>query len=139
MRSSGLVVADTSVWIPFFNRPESDEKRALDDLIDERQLALVGVVLAELLQGCRTTKETDTILSKLTGLRFLETSLSTWRRTGELSASLRRKGLTIPLTDLIIAALALEHGCQVYAVDPHFTQVPGLSHYRPRRRPARRG
>ena len=137
-----MVIADTSVWVPFFNRPESDEKRAIDALIDERRLALVGMVLAELLQGCRTSKETDTILSKLTGLRFLEMGFSTWRRTGELSASLRRKGVTIPLSDIVIAALALEHRCQVYALDPHFQQIPGLSLYKPsrslRRRPFRR-
>ena len=126
-----MVIADTSVWVPFFNLSESDEKRAIDDLIDERLLVLVGIVLAELLQGCRTSRETETILSKLTGLRFLETDFSTWRRVGELSASLRRKGVTIPLTDIIIAALALEHDCQVYTLDPHFAQIPGLALYRP--------
>lgn len=137
-----MVIADTSVWVPFFNRPESDEKRAMDALIDERRLALVGMVLAELLQGCRTSKETDTILSKLTGLRFLEMGFSTWRRTGELSASLRRKGVTIPLSDIVIAALALEHRCQVYSLDPHFDRIPDLSLYKPSRslkkRPSRR-
>lgn len=69
-----MVIADTSVWIPFFNRPESPEKQAIDALIDADRLALVGVVLAELLQGCRTPKEANMILTKLTGLRFLETS-----------------------------------------------------------------
>jgi predicted nucleic acid-binding protein len=133
-----MVIADTSVWVPFFNHPESDEKQAMDALIDGRQLALVGMVLAELLQGCRTPKETETILSKLTGLPFLEMGFSNWRRTGELSASLRRKGVTIPLSDLVIAALALDHRCQVYALDPHFTRIPGLSLYRPRKRPSRR-
>ena len=49
-----MVVADTSVWIPFFNEPESEEKRALDALIDADRLVMVGVVLAELIQGCRT-------------------------------------------------------------------------------------
>jgi len=122
-----VVIADTSVWIPFFNQPESLEKREIDALIDADGLVLVGVVLAELLQGCRTPKEADTILSKLAGLRFRETDFSTWKRTGELSASLRRKGITLPLSDLIIAALALEHHCQVYALDPHFEQIPGLT------------
>jgi predicted nucleic acid-binding protein len=122
-----VVIADTSVWIPFFNQPESPEKREIDALIDADRLALVGVVLAELLQGCRAPKEADTILSKLSGLRFLEANFSTWKRTGELSASLRRKGITLPLSDLIIAALAFEHRCQVYALDPHFEQIPGLA------------
>ena len=46
-----MVVADTTVWIEFFNDPESEEKQIIDFLIDEDELALVGPVLAELLQG----------------------------------------------------------------------------------------
>jgi len=133
-----VVIADTSVWIPFFNRPESPEKQAIDALIDEDRLALAGIVLAELLQGCRTPKEADTILGKLTGVRFLETRFSTWKQAGELSASLRRKGVTVPLSDLIIAALALEHRCEVYTLDPDFERIPGLTLHKPRRRPRRR-
>jgi hypothetical protein len=133
-----VVIADTSVWVPFFNRPGSPEKEALDALIDGDRVALVGIVMAELLQGCRTPKEAELILSKVTGLRFLETTFSTWKRTGDLSASLRRKGITLPLSDVLIAALATEHRCEVYTLDPHFHQIPGLSLYRPRRRTATR-
>lgn len=132
-----MVVADTSVWIEYFKGGHEPARAALRDLIRAEQAALVGMVLAELLQGSRSSKETDALLSKLAGLPFLETSFSTWRRTGELSASLRRKGITLPLSDLVIAALALEHGCQVYTLDPHFEQIPGLPlHAAPR--PSRR-
>ena len=125
-----MVIVDTSVWIEYFKGGQEPARAALRDLIRAEQAALVGVVLAELLQGCRTPKEVDTILSKLAGLRFLETNFSTWKRTGELSASLRRKGITLPLSDLIIAALAFEHRCEVYALDPHFEQIPGLTLHR---------
>ena len=97
-----MVIADTSVWIPFFNQPGSSEKREIDALIDADRLVLVGVVLAELMLGCRTTSEANTIISKLTGLRFLETSFSIWKGAGELSCTLRKKGITLPLSDLII-------------------------------------
>lgn len=98
----------------------------------------MGVVLAELLQGCRTPKEADSIFSKLAGLRFLETNFSTWKRTGQLSASLRRKGVTLPLSDFIIAALAIEHHCEVYTLDPHFDQIPDLTLHRGPRPPRAR-
>lgn len=130
-----MVVADTSVWIPFFNHPGSVEKRELDALIDADRLVLVGVVLAELIQGCRTASEAETTASRLTGLRFVETTFSTWRRAGEVSFALRRKGLTLPLSDLVVAALALEHHLEVYTLDPHFEQVPDLALYVPGRSP----
>jgi len=126
-----VVIVDTSAWIPFFNQPGSLEKREIDALIDVDRLVLVGVVLAELIQGCRTPAEANTVVSKLSGLRFLDTGFATWRRAGEISFSLRRKGVTLPLSDLVIAALALEHRCGVYALDPHFEQVPGLILHRP--------
>jgi len=110
----------------FFNQPGSVEKRELDALIDADRLALVGVVLAELLQGCRTLKEAETIVFTLTGLRFLETSFSSWRRCAELSFALRRKGVTLPLSDLIIAALAIEHQAELHSTDADFRRFAGL-------------
>lgn len=130
MRDGGVVIADTSVWIEYLRGGHEPTRSVLRTLIRAEQAALVGVVLAELLQGCRTPKESNTILTQLTGLRFLEASFATWKRTGELSSSLRRKGITLPLSDLIIAVLALEHDCRVFALDPHFKQIPGLKLYR---------
>ncbi len=125
-----MVIADTSVWIEFFRGGHEPVREALRRLVRAQQAVLVGVVLAELLQGCRSVKEADSILSNLAGLRFLTDSFTSWRHAGELSASLRRKGITIPLSDLVMAALALEHGCQIYSLDPHFKQIPGLSLYK---------
>ncbi|MGH7411226.1 MAG: type II toxin-antitoxin system VapC family toxin [Candidatus Methylomirabilis sp.] len=134
-----MIVVDSSVWIEFFHRPESPEKQAVDALIDRDRVALVGVVLAELLQGCRTPGEAEALLSNLAGLHFLETSFRSWRRTGELGSLLLRQGITIPLSDLIIAALALEHNCPVFTLDTHFRQIPGVKLYRPPRPTRPRG
>lgn len=127
-----MVVADTTVWIEFFNDPESDEKHAIDLLIDESELALAGPVLAELLQGCRTRQEADAVLDHLSALPYLEMNFSAWRQAGEISSALRRKGTTLPLMDIVIAALATEHGAEVFTTDPHFQKIPSLKFYRPK-------
>ncbi len=126
-----MVIADTSVWIPFFNRPDSPEKATLDLLIDADEVVLVGVVLAELLQGCRASSERETLSEALLALPYYEVTQSTWSQTGDLSAQLLRKGVTLPLSDLIIAALAIEHHCQVYSLDTHFKKIPGVRLYLP--------
>jgi predicted nucleic acid-binding protein len=126
-----MVIADTSVWIPFFNRPDSREKATLDLLIDADEVALVGVVLAEVLQGCRTPSERETLSEALSALPYFEVTSSTWIRTGDLSAQLLRKGVTLPLSDLLIAVLAIEHGCRVYSLDTHFKKIPGVPLYFP--------
>lgn len=126
-----MVIADTSIWIPFFNRPDSAEKTALDILIDADEVALVGVVLAELLQGCRTPSERDALSDALLALPYYEVTQSTWLQTGDLSAALLRKGVTLPLSDLIIAALAIEQDCRIYSLDTHFKKIPGVHLYLP--------
>lgn len=62
----------TTSGIPFFNEPESDEKRALDALINADRLVLVGVVLPELIQSC-TAKEAEATTSRR-GVAILETA-----------------------------------------------------------------
>lgn len=53
MTPTELVLIDTCVWVPFFNRPQSAEKAAVDGLLDEDRATLIGPILAEVLQGFR--------------------------------------------------------------------------------------
>ena len=126
-----MVIADTSVWIPFFNRPGSAEKQALDALIDADEIAMIGVVLAELLQGCRARKDRDEIADALFALPYLEMTRETWVLAGETAAVLLRRGVTLPISDLVVAALSLERQCQLYSLDAHFKKIPGLVRYHP--------
>ena len=124
-----MVIVDTSAWIPFFNRPESTEKQVIEELIDQGDAAIVGVVLAELLQGCRSREEREELQEALLALPYLGVSQATWIAAGEISAGLLRKGITLPLTDLVIAAAAIEHHCSVYSLDAHFQKIPSLIRY----------
>jgi predicted nucleic acid-binding protein len=49
-----------------------------------------------------------------------------WKRAGLLGLDLRRNSVILPLSDLVIAAVAIHHGMEVYSTDPHFQQIPGL-------------
>ena len=44
-----IVLIDTCIWVPFFNRPQSPEKKAVDALLDEDRGALIGPIVAEIL------------------------------------------------------------------------------------------
>jgi predicted nucleic acid-binding protein len=126
-----VVIADTSVWIPYFRNPQSAEQRVLDRLIDRDELVMVGVILMELLQGCRTKSDMDGIKDIFSAFPYLETSPAVWARAGEVSSALWRRGVTLPFTDLIIGTLAIENQCEVYSHDPHFQKIPDLRHYSP--------
>ena len=120
------VMIDTSAWVEFFNRPDSPEKQTIDLLIDSDRAAVCGVTLAELLQGTRTQKEFHQVRDSLQALPYYEMDAAAWEKVGDLGFTLRRKGITMPVTDLAVAALALTHGMSVLACDSHFAEIPGL-------------
>lgn len=124
MKSNVLV--DTSIWIEYFNKPKSPSGAALDDLIKTGYAFTAGVIMTELLQGAKIEKEFNAILENFIALPFFDTTIDTWIKAGKISFSLRRKGITIPTTDLIIASLALENNSSIFTLDPHFKKIPDL-------------
>jgi predicted nucleic acid-binding protein len=52
-----------------------------------------------------------------------------WIRAGNISAGLRREGITLPMSDLLVGAIALEHGLEVLSLDEHLSSIPGLKQY----------
>jgi len=120
------IIVDTCVCIEFFRKPESDLTVYLKCQLRERRVTMVGIVLAEILQGIKVQKEARLVKESLKKLPYLEMTRDIWEKAGEISASLRRKGITIPLSDLIISALAISVDYEVFTIDPHFKQVHGL-------------
>jgi predicted nucleic acid-binding protein len=100
------VLVDTSYWIEFFNRPESEEAARVKGLIQADQAFLTGIVLAELLQGTRTVAELAELRAALAAVECVETTPDLYARAGTLGFDLRRGGVTVPITDCTIAAAA---------------------------------
>ena len=120
------VLVDTSIWIEYFNKPDSGAGTSLENLLKEGRVLGAGLVLTELLQGAKIEKEFQLILDSVTALPFLETTLTTCIDAGRISFSLHKKGVTIPVTDIILASLALENRCLIFTLDPHFNRIPGI-------------
>jgi predicted nucleic acid-binding protein len=123
-KSSGIL-ADTCVWIEFFNQ-RSKIGDALEALIIENEVWTCGVVLFELMQGVRSDVEKAQVLTTVSHLKYVEMSKPLWQKAGDLSSTLRNKGLTIPLSDIFIAIIAIEHNLLISTLDRHFEQIPGV-------------
>jgi predicted nucleic acid-binding protein len=121
------IIVDTTIWIEFFRNPESAVANHLKDLLRQRRVIMVGIVLAEILQGVKAPREASLVLTSFTRLLYSEMTRDRWQQAGEISASLRKKGTTIPLSDLIITASALAEGYEIYTLDPHFKRIPGVT------------
>ena len=127
MKSDTLV--DTSAWIDYFNKPESKIGNTVEHILRNGRAVLAGIVLTEILQSAKIKTEFDAILESMLALPILEASLTTWIEAGRISFTLRKKGIEIPTTDLIIASLAFENNCSILTLDMHFQEIPGVKIY----------
>jgi predicted nucleic acid-binding protein len=116
-----LVLVDTSAWICFFARKGFIEiKEAVSTLLYNNSVAIAGPIIVELIQGARTEKEKEIIKSKFKGLHWLKIIDEHWRKTAELSFSLRRKGVTISAIDSLLSTIAIEYNCSILHNDSDF-------------------
>ena len=129
MAVAELVLVDTCIWIPFFNRPQSREKRALDELLDDDRAALIGPVLTEILLGFRRDDQADWVASELRGLQYLPVTWNDWRAAAKLGRGLIATGHVLPQTDLVLATVALARNYEVFTNDPHFDLIPDLRRF----------
>jgi predicted nucleic acid-binding protein len=113
-------LVDTSVWVEFLRGEKIAIKRRLEKLLDENRAVVSGIILAELLTGIANEKEQRFLEECLLGLPFLESTHEIFATAGKMGAALRKKGITMPISDLLIAALAKAHALTVLTLDSHF-------------------
>jgi predicted nucleic acid-binding protein len=117
---------DICAWIDFLRGKQTPLAAVLEQSLLNSEVLTCGVVLFELLQGIKSPREEESVQNALLALPHLEMTRDLWIKAGKLSSRLRTKGHILPLSDIIIATLALEHGCAVLTIDRHFESVPGL-------------
>jgi len=119
-----MILIDTSAWIASFKKIGNHElKEFMKQAIVSGLAVTSPIIILELLQGCRSVGERDALKIKLESLDLLSITLSVWEQAYELGFSLRRKGLTIPTVDLIIAALAIENKSLLVHHDEHYEMI----------------
>jgi predicted nucleic acid-binding protein len=94
--------------------------------LDDNRAALIGLVVAEVLQGCRNQAEADWTASELQGVPFIDPTWKEWRLTAELCRNLAKLGKSIPITDLVLVAVAQNRSLSVCTIDPHFDLFENL-------------
>lgn len=129
-RCGGGVLVDTCMWIDFF-RKDTTTAQALVGLVQDGRAVVAGVVIYELMQGIRSDKERSTIKGVLSGLDYAEMSPEVWEAAADLARTLKRKGQTIPMSDILLGAIAITYKLSVFTIDSHFDTIPGLKRYLP--------
>jgi predicted nucleic acid-binding protein len=124
-----LVLVDTCIWVPFFNRPQSAEKKVVDALLDDDRAVLIGPIVTEILQGIPREAQANHVASLLRGVRCLEMIWDDWLEAARLGRRLAASGHRLPLSDLILAAVSLRLEAEIYSTDPHFDLISELNRF----------
>ena len=119
------ILADTCIWIEYF-RGKSPFSEELRRLIQKGGLVITGPVVFELLQGAKNKKDADLIKEVTRGLPLFEVTHEIWLSAGDLYFDLRRKGITIPPSDVLLAAMAIDNNWSLFTTDNHFDHIPKL-------------
>jgi predicted nucleic acid-binding protein len=117
-----MILADTSVWIDYFNGNINAHTDILDTALIEGNVAIADIIFLEILQGFRDDKDYEKARNTLATLDQLSIFNSNMvERCAENYRSLRKKGITIRKTnDVIIATYCIEYQMPILYIDRDF-------------------
>jgi predicted nucleic acid-binding protein len=118
---SNLVLVDTSIWVRYLRRnPDPEIVRRLQEWLTAGQVATTEIIKVELLQASRTESEFQQLDATLDALHQVTPNAATWRSTAHNAFRLRRAGVIVPTTDLLIATMAQQFEVELAHLDHHY-------------------
>ena len=86
-------------------------------------VATTAMIVVEVLQGAATSEKYHDLREDFAGYHWLDVTRDAAERAARMGIDLHRRGRAVPSTDLMIAAVALEHGYQLWHLDEHFERI----------------
>jgi predicted nucleic acid-binding protein len=104
-----MIIADTGIWIDYFNGVINLYSNRLDQALQDEQVALTDIILMEILQGFRSEKEYSRAKTALSALPCFEIlGVKNALRYTEYYRTLRKQGITIRKNnDVMIAGFCI--------------------------------
>lgn len=120
------VLADATIWIQYLREPRAAVNNYFERLLTEGRVRICGMILAEIMQGAKTEDELYLVRSLIEAIPYVEESRRDWEEAASLIYQLRKKGVTLALSDCLIAAIAFGRDFIVFSLDKDFERIPNL-------------
>ncbi len=114
-----MILVDTNVIIDYLQGNES----ILTDLIGKEDIAICGIILAELLHGINSDTEKQLLNDASNDFEWISLNDSLWQSVGMNLNLLRKNGLIVPFQDAVLATLCIEHNMSIVTNDKHFEKI----------------
>jgi predicted nucleic acid-binding protein len=119
------VLADSSYYIRLL-RERRDPLRALALAAASRDVVICGVVRCEVGRALIAPAVRQRFQAFWDVALNVPTDSRVWAETEQTLWELDRRGVRLPLTDVLIARCALRVGAVVLTFDQHFHDIPGV-------------
>lgn len=120
---SSKILIDTCAWIDFLRSGTGTLGDLVEQALAQDAALLCGVMVSELLQGAKGEKEKRQLEFLFSSVECLPIEQNDWLAAGNALQALRQGGITLPLTDALIAAVAKRRDVPVLTVDAHFQHL----------------
>jgi hypothetical protein len=120
-----MLLIDSTTYVDWFRR-RVEPQEIIEPWIRARAIATCGVIRAEVIRGVIDPRQKTRIEELFDILEEVPTDSVLWHHAAELAWRLDRKGIVLPLTDIVIAACAQQVDATVITLDDHFSQIPHL-------------
>ena len=117
-----MICVDTSVWVSALRDRSSAAGRRLDELLDRDEVAMPIPVRVEILSGVSRAQE-PRLRRALSGLPLLFPTDATWERIDGWIGEAAQRGHRFAVGDLLIAAIAVDHGMPLWSLDSDFQRM----------------
>jgi predicted nucleic acid-binding protein len=121
------VLVDTSIWSLALRRKAQDlnpiERAAvaeLTNLIKEGRAKTIGLIRQELLSGIKTSSQYEKLRDALRSFSDEPVATADYEAAAKAGNDCRARGVAVPVSDILICAIAIAHDWSIFATDPDF-------------------
>ena len=122
---ASAILADSSFYIRLL-RQKHDPLRALALAAAMTDLAVCGIIRCEVGRALRPPRLRQQFRECWDVMINVPTDNRLWEEAEQTLWDLDRRGVVLPLTDVVIACCARRIGAVVLTYDHHFSQIPGV-------------
>ncbi len=123
-----MKLVDTSSWVEQLRRGGDETVRErVEALLTTGEAAWCPVVRLEWWDGARGDRERQVLRLMEKEITSLEIGPQVWDGATTRAGMARERGVTVPATDILVAACARHHGVLVENDDNHFELIDTLS------------
>ncbi|MBM2815069.1 MAG: hypothetical protein HW421_1831 [Ignavibacteria bacterium] len=123
---SELIMIDSSCWIKYFRNSDIEIADKVESFIKSDRACICGIIELEIVQGIRSIQQSSIIQDVFSVLTYFDFQRPDFIKAGNTISDLRQNGISVALSDSLIAELCKRIELKIFTTDNDFSYFQGL-------------